>query len=246
MAQHDDDLLGIESESAALAEEALGVSAGSMARSLAGRTAAMMGESVAEKYAQIGANLLSDPMPSRLDQDMIDRLASAGFDRERLRSIRVHRGLKAGAAADALAARAFAIGDSDIFFGRGEYDSSTAVGRAVIAHEVAHVAPPTSGGIPGSFNAGAPLLNERKRGGEGLAEEEEHEQQARAAEAFVYAQEDAGGGPAQTSIEAPTEVKEATSSAPEVNIYALEDKVMAILSKIDRTDNERRGKFIDH
>lgn len=242
MAQHDNDLLDIEAEGAAIAEDAMGVSAGSLARSLAGRSAAAMGESVAEKYAKIGANLLSDPMPSRLDQDMIDRLSSAGFDRDKLRSIRVHRGLKAGAAADALSARAFAVGESDIYFGRGEYDPASAAGRAVIAHEVAHVAPPV--GLPSSFG-GAPVLNERKRGDEDSAGEEEHEQQAREAEAFVYAQEESGGGPAQTTMEAPGEVSAATSSAPEVNLYALENKVMSILHKIERGETERRGKFID-
>ena len=243
MAQHDDDLLDIEAESAAIAEQSLGVGAGSLARALAGRSAAMIGESVAEKYARIGASLLSDPMPSRLDQDMIDRLAAAGFDRDRLRSIRVHRGLKASAAADALAARAFAIGENDIYFGRGEYDTSSAVGRAVIAHEVAHVAPPTSAGGIGAGNA--PILNERKRGDEDGAEEEQHEQQAREAEAFVYAQEDSGGGPAQTTMEAPPMIEEATSEAPELNIYALEGKVMAIINKLERTENERRGRFVD-
>lgn len=244
MAEHDNDLLEIEAEAAAIAEDSMGVGAGSLARTLAGRSAAMIGESVAERYASIGANLLSDAMPSRLDQDMIDRLASAGFDRDRLRSIRVHRGLKASAAADALSARAFAIGDNDIFFGRGEFDTSSAAGRAVIAHEVAHVAPPGGAGVPGSFN-NAPVLNERKKGDEDGAEEEAHEQQARQAEAFVYAQEDSGGGPAQTTIEAPQEVSEATSSAPEMNIYALEDKVMGILSKMERVEVERRGRFVD-
>ena len=243
MAQHDDDLLDIEAQSAAITEDTMGVGAGSLARTLAGRNAAMIGESVAEKYAQIGANLLADPMPSRLDQDMIDRLAAAGFDRDKLRSIRVHRGLKASAAADALSARAFAIGDNDIYFGRGEYDPASAVGRAVIAHEVAHVAPPTTTGVPSSF--GGPVLNERKRGDEDAHEEEQHEQQARDAEAFVYAQEDSGGGPAQTTIEAPREVEDATSAAPELNVYALEDKVMGILTKLERAENERRGRFID-
>ncbi|GEM_PF-972169 len=240
---HDDELLEIEAQAAAMTEDAMGYDPGGLARNLAGRDAAAMGESVAEKYAQIGAGMLSDAMPSRLDPDLIDRLASAGFERNRLRSIRVHRGLKAAAAADALTARAFAIGDSDIFFGRGEYDPTSATGRAVIAHEVAHVAPPTA--IASNFSAGGPVLNERKRGDEEGHEEEAHEQVAREAEAMVYAQEDdAGGGPAPTVFETPQTVEEAVSPAPEVNIYALEDKVMSILSKLERSETERRGKFV--
>ncbi len=245
--EHEDDLLGIEAESAAIAEDAFGYDPGSLARSLAGQSAAAIGESVADRYARIGANLLSDPVATKLDQDMIDRLASAGFDRARLRDVRVHRGLKAGAAAEALGARAFAIGHNDIFFGRGEYDPSTATGRAVLAHEVAHIAPPTtvpSGGVPSSYAGSAPVLNERRSGDDDAADEERHEQVAREAEAMVYAQEDSGGGPAPTVVEPPPQVKDATSPAPEVNIYALESKVMGILNKIERTEVERRGKFL--
>lgn len=246
--EHEDELLGIEKASAALAEEAMGYDPGALAQRLAGQTAASIGESVADKYARIGAGLLADPVATRIDEDMIDRLASAGFDRRRLGEVRIHRGLKASAAADALGARAFAIGSNDVFFGRGEYDPSTRVGRAVLAHEVAHIAPPSSvpsGGVPTGYAGGAPVLNERRRGDDDAAGEERHEQVAREAEGMIYAQEDSGGGPAPTTIEAPAQIQEASSPAPEVNIYALEAKVMGILSKIERTEVERRGRQID-
>lgn len=249
MATHDDKLRQLEEESAAIAEDQLGYDPGRLASSLAGAQTEAMGESVAQRYANIGARLLSDQMPSRLDTDLVDRLTRVGFDPARLRGIRVHRGLKAHAAADALGARAFAVGDGDIFFGRGEFDPGSREGRAVIAHEVAHVAPPTGlsgpGGIPSNFSAGmgSPVLNERKSGDDSAADEELHEQSAREAEAMVYAQEEENA-PAPTLAERgmPAGSKQLDSPANEISPYVLEDKVMGILRKMDRQDAERRGR----
>ena len=249
MANQDDRLRQIEEESAAIAEEQLGYDPGRLASSLAGAQTESIGESVASRYANIGARLLSDQMPSRLDSDLVERLTRVGFDPTRLRSIRVHRGLKAHAAADALGARAFAVGDGDIFFGRGEFDPTSREGRAVIAHEVAHVAPPTGlsgpAGAPSNFSAGmgAPVLSERKRGDESGADEELHEQSAREAEAMVYAQEEENApGPTMAERGMPAGSKQLESPAGEISPYVLEDKVMAILRKVERTDNERRGR----
>jgi hypothetical protein len=52
--------------------------------------------------------------------------------------VRVHRDASAAQSADAVNARAYALGN-DIVFGRGEYDPGTAQGSALIAHELAHV-----------------------------------------------------------------------------------------------------------
>lgn len=244
MAAGDDDYRELEDAAAAAAGGAVGLDAGSLAQHLAGATASAIGDSVADRYASLGARMLADPMPSRLDADLIDRLSRAGFDSDRLRNIRVHRGLRAHAAADALGARAFAVGDNDIFFARGEFDPSSRSGRAVIAHEVAHVAPPSMvAGLPSSF--GGPVLNERKRGDEDAAEDEAHEASARSAEAMVYAQEDDGGaGP--TLAEAggmPADKPVAESPQGEMNERKLEDMVMGIIRKLERSEFERRGRF---
>ena len=169
---HDDELREAEEESAAIAEAHLGYDPGSLAEQLANSQTAAMGERLAERYASIGVDLLSDQAPSRLDSALIERLTRVGFDAKILHSVRVHRGLKAQAAADALGARAFALGEQDVFFGRGEFDPATRTGRAVIAHEVAHIAPPTGpAGLPDSFSSGmgSPVLNERKTGAEDAA-----------------------------------------------------------------------------
>ena len=241
----DEELELIEAQSAAIAEAHLGVDPGRLAEQLAGAHSAAMGERMADRYAAIGSRMLADAVPTKLDTDLIDRLASAGFDRDRLRKIRVHRGLKAHAAADALGARAFAVGDNDIFFGRGEFDPSSRVGRAVIAHEVAHVAPPSVAGLPSSFGVGAttPVLNERKRGDEDAAESEAHEEQARDAEAMVYAQEDEGGGGAALNPPAIQDQKPAAPAPRPIDETQLEAAVLGIIRKLERSDAERRGRF---
>jgi hypothetical protein len=245
-ARQDDEMREIEEASAALEAERTGVDPGRMAQQLAGTMASTLGESVADRYANIGAKMLSDPMPSRLDTDLIDRLANVGFDRDRLRGIRVHRGLRAHAAADALGARAFAVGDNDVFFARGEFDPATREGRAVIAHEVAHIAPPARGvtaGMPSSFG-GAPMLNERKRGDDEGGEDEAEERQARDAEAMVYAADDPDGvGPTMAEAGTPDSGPAAESQQPTISERHLEDMVLGIIRKLERSEIERRGRF---
>ncbi|MBA3503673.1 MAG: DUF4157 domain-containing protein [Myxococcota bacterium] len=54
-----------------------------------------------------------------------------------LSSVRVHTGPESQAAASAVSARAFAVGD-DIHFADGQYDPQSGAGQQLIAHEVAH------------------------------------------------------------------------------------------------------------
>ncbi|MCO4760240.1 MAG: DUF4157 domain-containing protein [Myxococcales bacterium] len=243
---HDDELLQIEAESAFIAEQQLGVDPGQLAQRLAGARAAAMGDRMADRYASAGTRMLADAAPTRLDTDLIDRLAAVGFQRDQLRKVRVHRGLKAHAAADALGARAFAMGDADIFFGQGEFNPATREGRAVIAHEIAHIAPPTTqGGMPASYSAASstPVLNERKRGDEDAAGEEAHEERAREAEAMVYAQEDEGGASPTLAGGNMPNMEPRESPAPSFTAHHLEAKVMEIITKLERSQIERRGLF---
>jgi hypothetical protein len=239
MAGHPDDEIR-QAEEAAVG---LGGEPGRLAQQLAGTMASSIGEGLAERYAKVGARMLADPMPTRLDTDLIDRLARAGFDRDKLRGVRVHRGLRAHAAADALGARAFAVGSNDVFFARGEFDPSTREGRAVIAHEVAHIAPPSAvgGGLPGSFSS--PMLNERRRGDEDAAGDEAHETQARQAEAMVYAQEDDGAAGALPGGAMPESGPVAESPQSAISEQHLEQLVLGMIKKMERSEIERRGRF---
>jgi hypothetical protein len=59
--------------------------------------------------------------------------------------VRVHTGAAASRSASALFAKAYTFG-RDIVFGKGEFDPSTAPGRHVLAHELAHVVQQGRGG----------------------------------------------------------------------------------------------------
>jgi hypothetical protein len=69
--------------------------------------------------------------------------AERAFMQDRLghdfRSVRIHTGEQAAAAARAVEARAFTVG-SDVVFGAGQYAPGTAAGRRLLAHELTHVA----------------------------------------------------------------------------------------------------------
>lgn len=65
----------------------------------------------------------------------------------RLDAVRVHTGPDADAAARALGARAFAIGN-DVVFRDGAYDPQQRDGRRLIAHEVAHTVQSTGAAAP--------------------------------------------------------------------------------------------------
>lgn len=251
----DDELQRLHEEGAALAYEQ-GADPGALAAQLASTQSASMGQSLADRYAGIGARWLADSAPTRLDPLLIDRLSRMGFRRESLADVRIHRGPKAQAAADALTARAFAVGDQDVFFGRGEFDPSSRTGLAVLAHELAHVAPPDSspggfapamgGGMPSSFGGG-PVLNERKRGDEDAAGEEAHERQAREAERRVFAVEDGGSAPAlQATPTTSGSVKTEQDAKEDLKIdpVALEAKVMQIIGKWERQEKERGGLLV--
>jgi len=60
--------------------------------------------------------------------------------------VQVHTGPRAVAAADAINARAFTVGNN-IAFNRGEYNPSSAAGQHVLAHELAHVRQQTGGAV---------------------------------------------------------------------------------------------------
>ncbi len=215
--------------------------AGELGTQLAATRSEQIGADLADRYAAIGARWLADPLPTRLDNDLIERLAGQGFRRDRLADIRVHRGSRAQAAADALDARAFAVGDGDVFFAPGQYDPSTPEGRAVIAHEVAHVAPPSHAGA-GAGAAAMPVLNERRRR-DGASDGEAEERVARQAEARVFAEESRGGAPEMAASPVAASAPAARAAPKRIDPHVLEDKVLAILERLQRTEGERSGSF---
>jgi hypothetical protein len=69
--------------------------------------------------------------------------------------VRIHTGAEADAVGSALNARAFTAGQ-DIFFREGEYDAGSAVGRELLAHELAHVLQQGSGAARDSLTISEP------------------------------------------------------------------------------------------
>lgn len=82
-----------------------------------------------------------EPLPDALRGEMEAKL---GAD---LRRVRIHTDAAAGAAARAIRARAFAIGE-DIFFAPGTFDPDSLSGRELLAHELTHVVQAQQGRVP--------------------------------------------------------------------------------------------------
>lgn len=75
---------------------------------------------------------------------------------ESLADVRLHDGPAAAEAADAVSAHAFTFG-AHMVFGRGRFDAVTSAGRALLAHEVAHVIQQRRGGASPAPHAGGGL-----------------------------------------------------------------------------------------
>ncbi len=88
----------------------------------------------------------------------------AAFGRD-FADVRVHTGPTAAAAAKAVAAEAFTFG-TDVVFGRSRYQPQSERGRALIAHELAHVIQQTSGKTGGPVVQRQPLPQSAGGGGE--------------------------------------------------------------------------------
>ena len=85
--------------------------------------------------ASDGRELLSDSLPTSVDPRVAARLKPIIGD---VSAVRVHTGKTASEAARAMNARAFAIGDQDVFLDEAEMSPSSTEGRALLAHELAH------------------------------------------------------------------------------------------------------------
>lgn len=138
-------------------------------------------ERITQRNLSIGKRFLEDSRTFTLDRGLRDRLARyVGRDPGPLR---VHAGERAADAADALGARAFALGGTDLYFGRGQFDPSTPEGFGVLVHEVTHA---VDNSVGAAFDTGS------SQGDYSQAERRAEESQA-AAEHGVR-QGDAAGG----------------------------------------------------
>lgn len=115
-------------------------------------------ERIIERYLGYGRELLADQLPTRLDPRIAKRLEPLIGDVSR---VQVHTGPMATAAAEAFGARAFAIGDEDIFVAEGQYDPTSSSGAALLAHEAAHARDASTGFALAADTAGGATEHER-------------------------------------------------------------------------------------
>jgi hypothetical protein len=92
-------------------------------------------EDIISRYADFGRELLSDTSPGTVDVRIAGALKPILGD---VSNVRIHSGKLATEAARAMDARAFAVGDGDIFIDHSMLDQSSTRGAALIAHEIAH------------------------------------------------------------------------------------------------------------
>lgn len=190
-------------------------------------------ERLIQRYLEAGTLALQDDRPERLDPTLRREMETlTGAD---LSGVRVHTGPGARRMAQTLGARAFALEGGDVFLPREHFEPTTAEGKALLAHELTHVAEGQTG-----------LSRVPRR-----PVREEMEQRARQAEELVLAQEDAQRHPPAAEeareperVRLPGTGKEAGS--PEgrtvlVDKDALEQKVWERLERETRRHRERLG-----
>ncbi|MGM0574501.1 MAG: DUF4157 domain-containing protein [Myxococcota bacterium] len=179
---------------------------------------------ILERYQSYGRELLSDTVPSHLDPRITSRLEPLLGD---VGHVRVHRGATASKAARAMEARAFAIGDEDIFVDAGEFDPQSPEGAALLAHEVAHTRDAATGFAMSSRRG--PTDTERERFADEIAmvfaEEEDEAEAPRMAEE----PDRPGARPDKPRAKAGVDKKR------------LEERVHEILAERGKRERERNG-----
>lgn len=173
---------------------------------------------ILERYASFGRELLSDTLPSHLDPRIAAKLQPVLGD---VSSVRVHTGKAATEAARAMNARAFALGDSDIFIDEGEYAPQSAMGGALLAHEVAHTRDAATGFALSSRGAST-----------GTSERE----------AFAHAVEESYIVSEETGAEEVVAPSATAVGEPKLDRLAIEERVMQILEERAKKSGLRQGR----
>jgi len=182
---------------------------------------------VIERYADFGRALLADSTPSRVDPTIARALRPYLGD---VSNVRVHTGRVATEAAEAMQARAFAIGDSDVFFDAKNFDQGSREGGALIAHELAHTRDASSGfALSGSHGNDT-------NAAEGFAEKVE----------MLFAKEwDARQGGAEADAEdSPNPIgSDFLPVAPDIDKQTLAHKIFELIENQTQREGERIGAW---
>ena len=179
------------------------------------------------RYMDFGKHLLGDDLPGRVDPRIAKTLEPILGD---VSNVRVHTGPVAAAAAQAMGARAFAVGDQDIFIDPSQLSSDPKEGGALLAHEIAHTRDASTG-----FALSSKLGNDntaRERFAHDVAHifarewEDEDESPA----------DEAGKGPGRAGRNAPAD-------DTMVDKVSLAHKIVDLLEKQEDRFGERTGRW---
>jgi hypothetical protein len=181
---------------------------------------------IAERYLEQGIELLSDALPSHIDPALAARLEGLVGD---VKSVRVHTGKAATEAARSMDARAFAVGDQDIFVDEAEHNPGTARGQALLAHEAAHTQDASAGFALSSRSN--PSGDSREAYAQDVERAFAREEEAEAAPLSVPER-------AERSAPAPDE----QDREAEVDKVALAQRIKEILSERERFERDRYGR----
>jgi len=174
---------------------------------------------IANKYKDLGKSMLNDDASEALDSSVRSQVSRyLGRDPG---DVRIHTGEMAQKASEALGARAFALGGSDIYFGRGEYAPDTADGLGTLVHELTH----TTDNI-----AGAAFSSESSDSDRGAAETRARDAESKVHEESESSTEGAGGPSADEEAE-----------DERLDLKKLEDKVADILQRSNKRMSDRTG-----
>lgn len=182
-------------------------------------------DKILDRYMSFGRDLLADQLPSHLDPRIVKQVAPMLGD---VSNVRVHTGATATAAARAMDARAFALGDQDIFIDTQQFDPGSRAGSALIAHELAHARDASTGFALSS-----------KHG----SQTSDREAFAEAVESRVFAMEDdslEGAAKNDTSVVTPNDP--ANPVEPTFDKEALSRRVWEILEDQQRSARDRHGR----
>lgn len=183
-------------------------------------------DKILERYQHVGKTLLADALPSRVDPTIARTLRPILGD---VSDVRVHTGRLATEAAQAMQARAFAIGSQDIFVDRSLFDPGSSEGGQLLAHEIAHTRDAATGFALSSKHGSSTSAREQ------FAHEVE----------FKFAREWDDGK--ETAV---AETNEAAATGPDgaprepqVDKQMLAEKIMKILEKQEHIHGERHGRW---
>lgn len=181
---------------------------------------------ILERYQSMGAELLSDSLPGRVDPKIARALRPYLGDVD---DVRVHTGKVASEAAAAMDARAFAVGSRDIFIDQREFNPQSKEGATLLAHEIAHTRDASTG----------------------FALSARHGASTSAREAFAHdierlfarewdAEEESGSS---SEIQAEPHDTAEHGGEPEVDKTLLAEKVWDVIKRQIRNSRERTGRW---